>query len=62
MNTKLTNAETCVEFAIDNALERMKRLNGKDKISVLNEYREWLATSKLDLEILIIDYLDPKNT
>tara|TARA_Y100001968_G_scaffold151750_1_gene138866 strand:- start:1674 stop:1862 length:189 start_codon:yes stop_codon:yes gene_type:complete len=61
MNTKLSNAETSIEFAIDNALERMNLLEEADRRSLQNEYKEWLNTSKNDLEILIIDYLDNSN-
>tara|TARA_Y100001968_G_scaffold309056_1_gene328493 strand:+ start:915 stop:1100 length:186 start_codon:yes stop_codon:yes gene_type:complete len=57
MNTKASNAETSIEFAIDNALERIHLLTDKDRTSLLIEYKEWLNNSKSDLEILIIDYL-----
>ena len=57
MNTKSSNAETCVEFAIDNAMDRMYLLKGGDQQALLSEYKEWLTSSITDVEILIMDYM-----
>ena len=59
MNTKSGNVETSVEFAIDNALDRLFLLRGGDYNALLNEYKEWLGPSRKDLEILIIDTIEP---
>ena len=60
MNIKSSNAYTSVEFAIDNALERMLLLNELDRKALCSEYKEWLSYSKNDIDILIIDYFGNK--
>ena len=57
MNTSSSKAETSVEFAIDNALERIKLVSDDDRYCLYEEYKEWLSSSRLDIEILITDYL-----
>ena len=58
MNTKSINTEASIEFAIDNALERINILSDKDRMSVLNEYREWLSYPRNGLDVLIINFVD----
>ena len=57
MSTKSSKAETCVELAIDNAMDRMYLLKGGDQQALLSEYKEWLTSSITDVEILIMDYM-----
>lgn len=57
MNTSSSNAEASVEFAIDNAMERILSLKDSDRKALCSEYKEWLSGSKKDLEVLVIDYL-----
>ena len=49
-----SNAATSIEFAIDNALERLSLLDGKDNLAVREEYREWLNYSNQGEQVLII--------
>ena len=37
MKASAGNAETSIEFAIDNVLERISLLNGEDQISLIKE-------------------------
>ena len=54
MNIRLTPAETSIEFAIDNARERLHYLTGKDHLAVLKEYDEWLSLPSFEEEVLVI--------
>tara|TARA_Y100001968_G_C19367671_1_gene723421 strand:- start:475 stop:657 length:183 start_codon:yes stop_codon:yes gene_type:complete len=54
MNIRLTPAETSIEFAIDNARERLIVLTGKDYQALLSEYKEWLVSPESDEEVLVI--------
>ena len=54
MNIRLSPAETSIEFAIDNARERLIVLNGQDHQAILNEYKEWLLSPQVDEEVLVI--------
>ena len=54
MNTSAGNAETSIEFAIDNVLERISILKGQDQNALISEYKEWLFTSGIDFDVLII--------
>tara|TARA_Y100001968_G_scaffold232170_1_gene214967 strand:- start:22980 stop:23162 length:183 start_codon:yes stop_codon:yes gene_type:complete len=55
MNIRLTPAETSIEFAIDNARDRLLLLKGKDYEAILSEYKEWLLFSHVDDEVLVIE-------
>ena len=55
MKTGSTDLETSVEFAIDNALERMFILNGRDYSALVSEYKEWLY-HKNKIEILVLEH------
>ena len=58
MNIRSQGAETSIEFAIDNALERMSLLKGKDHKALNEEYKEWLAFSGKDIDILVVNNID----
>lgn len=58
MKASAGNAETSIEFAIDNVLERISLLNGEDQISLIKEYKEWLDSPESDIDILVINYID----
>ena len=56
MTTRSGDAETSIEFAIDNVLERIALLKGKDQQSLVSEYQEWLFGNDKELDILFINY------
>tara|TARA_Y100001968_G_C19072646_1_gene579149 strand:+ start:389 stop:580 length:192 start_codon:yes stop_codon:yes gene_type:complete len=56
MTIRADQAETSIEFAIDNALDRMMILEGKDHHALLNEYKEWLIPSEKQIDILVLNY------
>ncbi|WP_320664338.1 hypothetical protein [Prochlorococcus sp. MIT 1223] len=58
MDTKSTNVETSIEFAIYNALDRISLLQEADIRALTNEYGEWLSASEKEIEILVIEYLN----
>ncbi len=47
-------AEISVEMSLNNAVDRMRILKGKDRLALINEYREWLTTPNIEEEVLII--------
>ena len=58
MTTSTSNAETSIEFAIDNVLERLSLLESKDQKALLREYHEWLCASEEELDILFINNMN----
>tara|TARA_Y100001968_G_scaffold159944_1_gene146202 strand:- start:202 stop:381 length:180 start_codon:yes stop_codon:yes gene_type:complete len=58
MTTSTSNAETSIEFAIDNVLERLSLLESKDQKALLREYQEWLWGSDDELDILVINNMN----
>ena len=47
-----------IEFAINNALDRMFILEGKDHLALMNEYKEWLSFPEDELDVLVIHYIE----
>tara|TARA_Y100001968_G_scaffold297513_1_gene306606 strand:+ start:6070 stop:6261 length:192 start_codon:yes stop_codon:yes gene_type:complete len=56
MKSSSSSAETSIEFAIDNALERLFVLEGSDHKALIEEYKEWLSLNKDDIEVLFLDH------
>ena len=48
------NAEKSVEEAIDNALNRLFVLHGKDRLAVISEYKEWIGSESVNDEVLVL--------
>ena len=58
MKARIENVDASIEFAVDNALERILKLEGKDQTALINEYKEWLFSFKADQDILVIKYVE----
>tara|TARA_Y100001968_G_C19325264_1_gene701365 strand:- start:81 stop:269 length:189 start_codon:yes stop_codon:yes gene_type:complete len=61
MTTRSGNAETSIEFAIDNVLERISILEGRDQQALVSEYQEWLFGNDKELDILFINYMSRES-
>ena len=46
--------ELCIKLALDNAKKRIKLLDNSDKISVLEEYREWFKDGLSKQAVLLL--------
>ena len=58
MTTSTGSAETSIEFAIDNVLERLSLLEANDKKALIREYQEWLWDSGDKLDVLVINNMN----
>tara|TARA_B100000579_G_scaffold77448_1_gene60036 strand:- start:195 stop:374 length:180 start_codon:yes stop_codon:yes gene_type:complete len=47
-----------VEVTINNALKRLAKLNGEDKSSLKNEFREWIDAIDSDEKIYDVLYIN----
>ena len=47
-----------VEVTINNALKRLSKLNGEDKSSLKNEFREWIDAIDSDEKIYDVLYIN----
>ena len=57
MTIRASNAETSIEFAIDNFLQRIYLLDEKDQEALIEEYKEWIFNSNEDIDVLVMDHL-----
>ncbi len=57
MTIRASNAETSIEFAIDNFLQRIYLLDEKDQEALIDEYKEWIFNSNEDIDVLVMDHL-----
>ena len=54
MKKNYKNYEYCIEIAIDNAKKRINLLDGLNKRSVLEEYKEWINDGLSRQTILLL--------
>ena len=54
MQDKSKNYDFCIKVAIDNAKKRISLLDNKDKISVLEEYKEWINDGLNNHNVLLL--------
>ena len=47
MSSRESQAMKSLEVALDHALARLNQLEGKDRIALASEYKEWLADDEL---------------
>ena len=47
MSSRESQAMKSLEVALDHALDRLNQLEGKDRIALASEYKEWLADDEL---------------
>ena len=47
MSSREGQAMKSLEVALDHALARLNQLNGKDRLALASEYKEWLADDEL---------------
>ena len=47
MSTGKSQAMKSVEVALDNALARLHKLEGKDRLAFASEYKEWLSDDQI---------------
>tara|TARA_Y100001968_G_C18821694_1_gene464939 strand:+ start:127 stop:348 length:222 start_codon:yes stop_codon:yes gene_type:complete len=51
MSSRENKALKSLEVTLDYALERLNDLEGKDRLSFANEYKEWLADDELKEQV-----------
>ena len=61
MSTKENQAMKSVEIAIDNALTRLQKLKGLDRLAFANEYKEWLVDEEIKEQVWFSIALDKKS-
>ncbi len=47
MSSRESQAMKSLEVALDHALARLNQLEGKDRLALASEYKEWLADDEL---------------
>ena len=61
MSTQENQAMKSVEIAIDNALTRLQKLKGLDRLAFANEYKEWLVNEEIKEQVWFSIALDKKS-
>ncbi len=61
MSTQENQAMKSVEIAIDNALTRLQKLKGLDRLAFANEYKEWLVDEEIKEQVWFSIALDKKS-
>tara|TARA_B100000029_G_scaffold254553_1_gene251357 strand:- start:432 stop:629 length:198 start_codon:yes stop_codon:yes gene_type:complete len=61
MSTQEDQAMKSVEIAIDNALTRLQKLKGLDRLAFANEYKEWLVDEEIKEQVWFSIALDKKS-
>ena len=61
MSTQENQAMKSVEIAIDNALTRLQKLKGQDRLAFANEYKEWLVDEEIKEQVWFSIALDKKS-
>ncbi len=61
MSTQENQAMKSVEIAIDNALTRLQKLKGLDRLAFANEYKEWLVDEEIKEQVWFSISLDKKS-
>ena len=61
MSTQENQAMKSVEIAIDNALTRLQKLKGLDRLAFATEYKEWLVDKEIKEQVWFSIALDKKS-
>tara|TARA_B100001250_G_C19780970_1_gene781856 strand:- start:1089 stop:1277 length:189 start_codon:yes stop_codon:yes gene_type:complete len=51
MSTREERATETVKMALDNAIKRLTKIKGADRIALTNEFKEWIETNKVDDDV-----------
>ena len=46
--------KSCIKFALDNAMRRIKLVDDSDKKCLLEEYKEWIKDGISSLQVLLL--------